>query len=126
MPHIFHCCNLNRSLDLQHVVKRKAPKIRGLADPYANSDESALPEVDEVIRVVCEVMLLDDDDDNNNNAEILEQKLAALSLEYTEDVISSLAYLHDRIGIPRDMPLATACQLRAYINKAIHTIYSKA
>ncbi len=95
------------------MVKRKAPKIRGLADPYANSDESALPEVDEVIRVVCEVMLLDDDDDSNNNAEILEQKLAALSLEYTEDVISSLAYLRDRIGVPRDMPLAAARQLRA-------------
>ncbi len=83
--------------------------------------------MDEVIRVVCEVMLLDDDDDNNNNnAEILEQKLAALSLEYTEDVISSLAYLRDRIGVPRDMPLAAARQLRAYLNKAMHTIYSKA
>jgi hypothetical protein len=30
-----------------------------------------------------------------------------------------LAYLRDRVGVPRDLPLAAARYLRAYLNKGI-------
>jgi glutathione S-transferase len=36
-----------------------------------------------------------------------------------EDVRASLAYLRDRVGVPRDMPLPAARQLRAHFNWCI-------
>lgn len=36
-----------------------------------------------------------------------------------EGVASSLVYLRDRVGVPRDMPLAAARQFRAHLNWAI-------
>ena len=38
------------------------------------------------------------------------------------DVASALAYLRDRIGVPRDMPLAAARQFRAHLNAAIDSL----
>ena len=39
-----------------------------------------------------------------------------------EDVISSLSYLRDRVGVPRDLPLASARQLRAHLNWAMDAL----
>ena len=39
-----------------------------------------------------------------------------------KDVASALAYLRDRIGVPRDMPLASARQFRAHLNAAIDSL----
>lgn len=35
------------------------------------------------------------------------------------DVIRSLEYLRDRVGVPRDLPLVSARTLRAHLNWAI-------
>ena len=37
-------------------------------------------------------------------------------------IITSLEYLRDRIGVPRDLPLASARYLRAYLNWAIDVL----
>ena len=39
-------------------------------------------------------------------------------------VVSSLAYLRDRVGVPRDLPLPAARQLRAHINWLIDGLES--
>lgn len=88
-----------------------------LADPYADPDSIAMPRVDEALRIVCRAMLLDDDD---QLLPLLEHELTLLDLK--EDVVKSLAYLRDRIGVPRDMPLTAARQFRAYLNWAIDII----
>lgn len=37
-------------------------------------------------------------------------------------VLPSLAYLRDRVGVPRDLPLPAARQLRAHLNWAIDAL----
>ena len=84
-----------------------------LADPYADPDSIVMPHVDEALRIVCRAML----DEQNQLLPLLQHELTLLDLK--EDVVKSLAHLRDRIGVPRDMPLATARQFRAYLNWAI-------
>lgn len=99
-----------------------------LADPYAEPDEDAVPHVENVLRIVCAALL---DDANYENGE---EHLKALNSNWSGDlkeavpknmvvdVKSSLAYLRDRVGVPRDLPLASGRQLRAHLNWAIDTL----
>lgn len=92
-----------------------------LADPYANPDETALPYVDAALRVVCQGLLGSANHDNHMEyLNSLEGCLSeAVPKDVTHDVISSLAYLRDRVGVPRDLPLASGRQFRAHLNWAI-------
>lgn len=81
-----------------------------LADPYAASDETVATEVDKTLRSVCQA-LVDGSTDN-------------LPQGNSPGVASSLAYLRDRIGVPRDLPLASARYLRAYLNAVINSAAS--
>jgi glutathione S-transferase len=47
---------------------------------------------------------------------------ASVPQKYVEGVLSSLIYLRDRIGVPRDLPLASGRYLRAYLNWAIDVL----
>lgn len=91
-----------------------------LADPYAEPDSSAQPYVDAALRVVCSA--LSDTQDAQPSAEREDELRDAVPSEHTRGVVSSLAYLRDRVGVPRDLPLASARYLRAYFNWAIDVL----
>jgi hypothetical protein len=91
-----------------------------LADPYAEADESVLTTVDEVLRVICLAM-------KETDQEIPDQSFVQMLKEVVPSgqasgVVSSLAYLRDRIGCPRDLPLASGRYLRAYLNWGIDSL----
>ncbi len=92
-----------------------------LADPYAEADESLIPAVEACLQIVARAML-----EGETNAVPSNPEFAAALLETAngsnKGVANSLAYLRDRIGVPRDLPLASARYLRAYLNWAIDVV----
>merc|ERR1712238_318583 len=112
-----------------------------LADPYAQADVTFIETVDAVLRIVATAMMIENntatDTENENNTEQHHHQPEPNSIpgpEYAsfvqnsvpahkkEGVIASLEYLRDRIGVPRDLPLASARYLRAYLNWAIDVL----
>ena len=105
-----------------------------LADPYAESDTVILDTVDVVLRVTA-IALQDVDGSKASTADQLRGRpdgskyrpLLAAAMQTNgppnavliNGVISSLEYLRDRVGVPRDLPLASARYLRAYLNWTI-------
>ena len=64
---------------------------------------------------------------DNHAAALKEMKTSLqndLPQDKAKDVSSALAYLRDRVGVPRDLPLASARQLRAHLNEAIEVLYN--
>jgi glutathione S-transferase len=91
-----------------------------LADPNAVPNESVIPAVDAFMRIVCAAVLRGAESQQAS----LEQLSSALaggedSQQFVQDVMSSLQYVRDRVGVPRDMTLPAARQLRAHLNWAI-------
>lgn len=95
-----------------------------LADPYAESDASIVDSVDVALRITG--LALQDVDDHGGttlpSTTYRTMLTSAVPEDHIEGVTSSLAYLRDRIGVPRDLPLASARYLRAYLNWAIDTL----
>jgi len=90
-----------------------------LADPYAAADGNVEPYVDVALRIVCMALLADSATPDDSLATCLK---ASIPEDQTTGVISSLAYVRDRVGVPRDLPLAAGRQLRAYLNWAIDVL----
>ena len=96
-----------------------------LADPYAQSDVKLITSVETALKSVC-VALLAQGGPSAHDAALNEMKdnlQTQISKDQARDVASSLAYLRDRIGVPRDLPLASARQLRAHLNAAIDVLH---
>ena len=91
-----------------------------LADPYADPDTNVQPFVDAALRIVC--LTLGDVQDAMPSAQRESQLRTAVPADQSGGVVSSLAYLRDRVGVPRDLPLASARYLRAYLNWAIDVL----
>lgn len=91
-----------------------------LADPYAASDDSIAPYVDAALRVVCQVLSAVEEEIPETKWE--ETLLGVVPEQQAKGVISSLSYVRDRVGVPRDLPLASARYLRAYLNWAIDVL----
>ena len=89
-----------------------------LADPYANPDDGVRPFVDAALRVVC-AALLDQEQEADSYKEAIQ---SVVPTEHTGGVRASLAYLRDRVGVPRDLPLAAGRYLRAYLNWGIDAL----
>ena len=94
-----------------------------LSDPNAVSNEAVLMSVDATLRLISLAML-------EGSTDPYEQDMVALAnsltkeggAEFAKDCANSLAYLRDRVGVPRDMRLPAARQLRAHLNWAIAKI----
>jgi len=93
-----------------------------LADPYAQPDTQLVPHVDAALRAVCAPLLADED----GHAAALAGMTATLGASggggRARDVAAALRYLRDRVGVPRDLPLAAARQMRAHLNAAIDAL----
>ena len=93
-----------------------------LADPKAVPNDAVQASVDAVLRIVAAAML--------EGTEACEAELSGVSealvkeggTGFAGDVVASLAYLRDRVGVPRDMRLPAARQLRAHLNWAISSV----
>lgn len=86
-----------------------------LADPYAAPDETIIPFVDKAMRVIACALLHGAD----STPGLVDNLVAAVPKDKAEGVINSLAYFRERVGVPRDLPLAAARYLRAYLNWGI-------
>jgi glutathione S-transferase len=105
--------------------KGMPPYSAPLADPNAVPNEAVKNGVNTVLQTVSMALL-----------EGLEQHEPTMTLmadaivkeggnDYADGIIASLAYLRDRVGVPRDMRLPAARQLRAHLNWAIGKVLEK-
>jgi glutathione S-transferase len=93
-----------------------------LSDPNAISNEAVQTAVDQVLRTVCLALLEGTDKLDVTMSEMATVMAKQGGKEYAGGVVASLAYLRDRVGVPRDMRLPAAQQLRAHLNWAIGNI----
>jgi len=102
------------------------PVMAPLADPNAVPSDEVEGSVGAVLRLVCMALLegtdkLDATMDEVAKAIVTEAE-GDSKKEYSDGVVASLAYLRDRVGVPRDMKLPAARFLRAQLNWSIDKI----
>jgi glutathione S-transferase len=94
-----------------------------LSDPNAVSDDAIQPLVDAVLRVVCSKLLADNSQDADATMIAIQSAVMKKGgIEVIELIIKSLQYMRDRVGVPRDMRLPAARQLRTHLNWAIEIL----
>ncbi|GAX25121.1 glutathione S-transferase [Fistulifera solaris] len=101
--------------------KGMPPVSAPLADPNAVPSEAVIGSVDAILRIVCMALL----EGTEQHSAALMQTVNIIhqaGKEFQNGVVDSLAYLRDRVGVPRDMKLPAARQLRAHLNWAIEKI----
>lgn len=101
--------------------KGMPPFSAPLADPNAKSNESVYSSVDTCLRLTA-ISLLDGHETIKPDLKNLANTITSMGELHTDNVIKSLAYLRDRVGVPRDMKLPAARQLRSHINFVIDHI----
>jgi glutathione S-transferase len=92
------------------------PVSAPLADPNATPSEAVLEAVDALLRTVCLALLEGVEKHDGKLNELVETIVSAGGTEFASGVVNSLSYMRDRVGVPRDMKLPAARQLRAHLN----------
>ena len=88
-----------------------------LSDPFATPNEDYVEAVDVALRTVAAMLLRTD---NSDIPQGCENVLGTNASQVTKKNVSlSLEYLRDRVGVPRDMRMPAARQLRSHLNFAI-------
>lgn len=94
--------------------------MAALSDPNATPSETVKGSVDACLRAISTSLI---DNDEETSSRIMQEVGNTISKlggkDHVDNVIASLAYLRDRVGVPRDMRLPAARQLRARLNWAI-------
>ena len=99
--------------------KGMPPYSAPLSDPNAKPNESVKGSVDACLRIASKAMLHGTASVDEEANEIVATISKDGGQEHVENVVSSLVYLRDRIGVPRDMRLPAARQLRAHLNYVV-------
>ncbi|GKY93609.1 hypothetical protein MPSEU_000328300 [Mayamaea pseudoterrestris] len=102
--------------------KGMPPVSAPLADPNASPSEAVMMGVDAAMRIVCLALLQGTVEQEANISQVAKLFAEKGGQEYVNGVADSLIYMRDRIGVPRDMQLPAARQLRAHLNWAISNI----
>lgn len=93
------------------------PVSAPLSDPTAVPNEAAVPHVDAALRHVAHALLVGvDGKQTSENGLQVERDADGMRADLAAP---SLAYLRDRVGVPRDMDFPAARQLRAHLNWVI-------
>lgn len=74
--------------------------------------------MDASLRVVCSALL----DESESPDFYVDQLKSTVPDSQVVGVLDSLCYLRDRVGVPRDLPLASARYLRAYLNWGVDVL----
>jgi glutathione S-transferase len=83
-----------------------------LADPYAKPNEALVEDVDVLLRGVALSLL-------EGNVDAIKRAAHQTTNMDKEGLKKCLAYLRNRVGVPRDMTTAAAMYFRAHLNEAI-------
>jgi len=103
--------------------KGMPPYMAPLADPNATPSEAVATGVDCVLQTVSMALLEGVTAEREDNMVRISKTIVKDGgSDYANGVIDSLAYLRDRTGVPRDMRLPAARQLRAHLNWSIEKI----
>ena len=100
---------------LRGVGQPGQPQVTApLADPYAKPDMQHEAEVDAALRYVAHLMMTGKVADGAHEGSGVTN--SGPSASPAGAVVPSLAYLRDRVGVPRDMTYPAARQFRAHLN----------
>jgi len=97
------------------------PVSAALCDPSAIPKEESRPEVDSALRHVAHALLIGYNAKQSSPEHALKKAEDGDGMDGT-DVVPSLAYMRDRICVPRDLSYPQARQLRAHLNWAIDAL----
>lgn len=84
-------------------------------DPYSFTKEELVPVIDSYLRRIALSILTTTDKDTGSNSNIIIPEMETPK-QLIDAVYDCLSYLRDRVGVPRDMGVHAAKQLRSHIN----------
>jgi glutathione S-transferase len=104
--------------------KGMPPYSAMLADPNAVPNENVKNGISAVLQTVSMALLQGVEQHESGMTKMADAIVQEGGSDYADGIVASLTYLRDRVGVPRDMRLPAARQLRAHLNWAIGKLLS--